>query len=36
MFSCQYSLVYGLGFTIALCAKLELGTEFLKKVSYPT
>ena len=34
--SCQYNLVYGLGFTVALLAKLELGIEIVKKVSYPT
>ena len=32
-FSCQYYLVYRLGFTVAL---LELETEFEKRVSYPT
>ena len=33
IFLCQYNLDYGLGFTLA---KLELETDFLKKVSYLT
>ena len=36
MFSWQYNLVYGLSFTVVLQAKLELGTEFVKKNYYTT
>ena len=34
--SCLYDLIYVLGFTVVPSVKLELGTEFLKKISYPT
>ena len=31
-----WSVVYGIGFTVAKLAKIELVTEFVKKVSYTT